>query len=278
MREDLMRIGDQVIVEISEYDRILNPNLPVVRTKAEIVAFGHFYCGRMSQSIPPGKYRSHSKVKVCFENGYQCVVSSECVCLSDRDEYVDRIAESSVLKEYSCSESTMDIFLEDLPDTLFWEGDLVFWRNVQCRIFRIHYEDLENRDGSEVKKPLSYNIFIKETKKIEKVAEGELSLVERGDVWKFYHKEPVSFDSLEEEIGFLRSIGRTREVKNPKNGKPDWSRKEIIEGMKSGLIHNFRVFCGLLDDEGRLFAERFLDEDFGRKVAQMRLERIAQAF
>lgn len=280
MREELIEVGERVWVELDADGEYNLPQFSVIRKEAIVIGFGLFYCGRVNQSLPPGVYRNRSKVEVCFENGRQCFVGSECIYPIDRESYVRRI-DSLRQDRRNFEEKAADDFLCDLPDTLFWEGDLVRLKGgylgqngfePEREIFvvdRIYYGPIDGAQSDKIWPVYFISSVYEELRKT--VGENDLELIERGRVWKFHHKDLIIFSSMEERIEFLRSIGQTQPVRNPRDNSPDWQREDLILAMESGAVHNFRVICGPLDESDRLLAERFLDEDFGRIVAKKRM-------
>ena len=66
--------------------------------------------------------------------------------------------------------------------------------------------------------------------------EDALTLVKRGNVWNYYHNEPMIFASVKEELEFYHRMGFSEEVRNPNTGNYAWnSFEEIKEAILKGI-------------------------------------------
>lgn len=112
----------------------------------------------------------------------------------------------------------LNIRISDLPDTPFWVGDMVgllekiplFHWNEALRVDEIDYSNVHTGhvryfvSGSNIRQyPINQEY---------------LALVERGNVWKLEHGEPLSFPGdteakrMEEEAAFYKSLGMSSKV------------------------------------------------------------------
>ncbi|HEY9585633.1 MAG TPA: hypothetical protein VJJ02_03545 [Candidatus Paceibacterota bacterium] len=106
----------------------------------------------------------------------------------------------------------LSIRIGDLPDTPFWVGDVVHHSDTSIRgsytIEGVHYVDVSNAE--ERRYFLSGN-GMNQTGKC-------LVLVERGNIWKLEHGEPLVFpgsseqEMLYEEAEFYKSLGMSQKV------------------------------------------------------------------
>ncbi len=102
--------------------------------------------------------------------------------------------------------------------------------------------------------------------------EDEIELVERGPIWKHYHNEPIVFADIEEEANFFTTIGETEEVRNPATGLFEWSKDEILDALRKGLVHGITNSSGFFGAKQFLMARRFRNEELGARVAKYTLE------
>jgi len=100
----------------------------------------------------------------------------------------------------------------------------------------------------------------------------DIALLERGPVWKYYHGEPITFNSIEEEATFFDLLGHDDEVRNPINGKYSWTEKEVLDAIQKGFVHGFSISDSIGTGTPRITALHFRDEELGRRVAQATLQ------
>jgi len=136
-------------------------------------------------------------------------------------------------------------FIEDLPETPFWEGDKVKVKDKSFKfedypkdifIIRIDYKSL----GKNAKYPaycISPDFYAGSS--FTNRSEDELELVERGNVWKFHHGQPLEFKDVGEEAAFFYMQGQAEQVKNP-DGEYIWSKEAVMEAIKKGIVDGFQ--------------------------------------
>ncbi len=102
------------------------------------------------------------------------------------------------------------------------------------------------------------------------VKESQIKLIERGNVWKYYNNQPLSFINLREEIDFFYSLGQARLVLNPRTSYDLWPRAEVISALKKGTVHGVLTPKNLLSQD--FFSVlRFKDETLRQRIAQATL-------
>ena len=99
-----------------------------------------------------------------------------------------------------------------------------------------------------------------------------MKLVERGDVWKFYHNEPLSFTDLKEEASFFTLIGHTEEVPNPANGRYRWTKEEALDTIREGSVHAISMDNGIFGSGPHISARVFHNKELGARVAKATLQ------
>ncbi len=292
MLDELMKIGDEVVITIAQENRDWGYNPCPDGTKATILGFSEMHYGRIKNfGQKPGVYVNRSWVNLRFRDGREHQEWSGRLECTDKVEYEKRLAEYHESRKGKPFEFMTHEFIRELPETPFWEGDFV---RVSARmgltvitgpqdglliprdpsrfqIVGIKYESLDQMTMVNTKYP-AYDIS-------DKLGAGwhtatnvdEMTLLERGPVWKYYHQEPIVFSSLKEEADFFTMLGRTKEVRNPASGNYAWTKEEIIEAIKKGTVHGMHGSSGFLGG-GRVNAGWFLDEELGKRVAKATLE------
>jgi hypothetical protein len=102
--------------------------------------------------------------------------------------------------------------------------------------------------------------------------ESWIELIERGNVWRYYNNEPLSFADLKEEAAFYQLVGQTEEIRNPDNGLYKWEKDEVLDAIRAGTVHGFSVSSGFFGSGPHINAMRFRNEELGRRVAKATLE------
>ncbi|MES3004484.1 MAG: hypothetical protein V4690_00045 [Patescibacteria group bacterium] len=169
-----------------------------------------------------------------------------------------------------------EIRLGDLPPTLFWEQDKVSVQMLGENILetmtvgRIDYGNMYKRrmDGS----PWPFYDLNYATGGSTAAEESWITLIERGNLWKLHHNEPLKFANLKEEADFFSEIGEVEEVRNPANELYSWRKNEVVEAIKTGLAHGFFVTDELFGVGHYVSAKRFKNEELGARVAKATLE------
>lgn len=245
-----MKIGDKATISIDAESRSWGNNPAPDGTEVEVVGFGESYHTR-TQGANPGVYENLCWPKVKLPDGSVIAISS-CHLKFER--------KGSILDGK---------FLRELPETAFWEGDKVRHCGVEVVVQYIEYQCIGARrtDGSpmpiySVKYPAGYSRI---------AGDDELTLVERGNLWKHYHGEPVSFSSLEEECIFNAMIGLEEELRNPATGNYAWTKDQVLEAIRSGAAHGMKMSSGFFGTTPSPYAVRFKNEELGRRVAEATL-------
>ena len=165
------------------------------------------------------------------------------------------------------------IRLGDLPETRFWELDKVRVRFPgatvsQMVVAGISYQNMHSTcdDGS----PWPFYEVQYAGGRIH-VTESELELIERGNLWRYYHGEELVFTDLREEAEFFQLIGQTESVRNPANNSYSWTEEEVLKAIEDGLVHGFSVSPGLFGSGPHIDALRFLNKNLGARVADATL-------
>lgn len=269
MIDKLMDVGDRVVITIPPEARAQGYNPCPDGTKATILSFTEIHYGRFwNFGLKPGVYVNRAQVKLRLKNGREHTEWSDRLELTSKAFQMDRQKKPG---DWHNNEE----FLRDLPETPFWEADFVKVDGRSSKVFqiiRINYPYLTEltRIGT------NYPAYIISSKLKAgwnmPVSEDALTLVARGPVWKFYHDEPIAFDDIQEEALFFEMLGHTEEVQNPATGLYKWTKEEVLDAIRRGVVHGFSVSNHFLESEPLFDAKRFRNEDLGRRVAEATLQ------
>lgn len=154
----------------------------------------------------------------------------------------------------------------ELPETPFWELDLVSHQRRTYRIRSIDYnrwgpDKLHCYDMEEVDQDGAYLRNGTLT-----VDPNHLELVSRGNVWREAHGQTLVFRSLREEAAFASGMGQREEVRNPKSGLYDWTLEEVLAAIEDGLVDGFHNATIPFNWNATISAVRFTDRDLGERL------------
>lgn len=215
------------------------------------------------------------------------------IALIDQEEAARRRREEwviPVLEEKSISRHDQEYKLEnvvrigDLPETRAWEGDTIYPntqelqshrrnsdRPVHLQVHSIHYKWID-------REPHTYQVgwYYDDTGEYSGmghtyIGDSEIARVDRGNVWKHYHGEPLSFESIQDEVAFAHGMGFSEELLNPKTGLYTWTKDEALEAIRKNYGQGFNM-GGVLAFSHRISLYRFKDEDLARRLRATVLE------
>jgi hypothetical protein len=264
---ELLRIGDRVMFYVPEDHRGYTHTYDSIPDGTEGTICGFFdaidFRDRFRGKKNSGVYHTNGCPSVLLKDG-RIVPGDHFVELIDKEEKSKRNkilrGEHGILKDQS-------IYLGELPETKFWEFDLVSTERGETTIVQVDYSRIHKtcQDGSpwpiyEIKLPTGGTCW---------VTEDSISLVKRGNLWNYYHNEPLVFTDLQEEGSFFIIIGEAPEIRNPANGLYKWTKDEVIAAIKSGLIHGFTISQFITP---HICARRFNNEELGARVAKATME------
>lgn len=290
MIEDILKVGDSVIIDIP--DELWNTGYRPIdkkrETNAEVIGFSEKINGRINNfGHKPGVYVNRFRTKLKLKDGKEYFEYTNVLKLVDQEEYKRRIEE----RERKGKKPEKE-FSRNLPDTKFWEGDhvLVYDYSVSRR----------NRHGLSIETyNMLRNILIKDKEPprplmivgikwhwkekwepwtyrvsndffaglCEYVEEPKIELVKRGNVWKYFHGEKPQFKDIKEEANFFKLLGHYEEIRNPANNLYSWTKEEVLNGIKQGIVDSFSIEASLIGFERmNVIAIRFKDRELGKRV------------
>jgi len=292
MAYEFIRIGDKILINIPDENWLWGYR-PVEKqhgTPAEVIGFGEITYGRIHNfGMKPGIYANRWWTKLRLEDGKEYTEFSSRLELADKNEIEKRLAELKSGRRLEDKE-----FLRELPETKFWEGDNVLVCKAD-RVVTVSLPDVSLGDAKAISKGEKPNnllmiVDIEWDRKKEgepwkyKVSdnfragwcayayEPDIELMERGNVWKFYHGEKLKFNDVNEEANFFNMLGQTEEVVNPANNLYAWTKDEVLQAIKEGVADGFSLSGKLFGfGEKKINAVRFKDRDLGARVRESTL-------
>ena len=272
---DLLKIGDEVIFKVDPERRAHSNAYDTIPDGTKGVVCGFYDAVIYEPRVPvgtwrPGAYHCKGVASIWLPDG-RIVSDDSSVAMVDQDEERRRF---DALRDEDGTARPEQIRLGDLPATKFWEQDKVrvtfpYGEILDMTVGHIAYSQIHQRrnDGS----PYPFYGVIFQNGGYTSAEESWMELIERGNVWNYYHDQPLSFANLEEESEFFQLVGQSESVRNPRTGLYSWMKDEVLEAIKNGIVHGMSVSHGLFGSGPHISAYRFKNEDLGRRVAEATL-------
>jgi hypothetical protein len=287
MYGEILKIGDEILVYIPAENRANGYNPCADGTRGTIVGFGETLEGWANLwGKKPGVYTDYSYSTVRTEDGKQFDVSSSYVELPDEEETKRR--EKEVRENNNGVITAPSIWLRDLPETEFIEGDIVTsptfrsrpndFPNCRAAIYMVNYRNIGGFCSDNITPLPIYSVTSERwldcgwSLMNNHEEETHFRLAERGLVWKYRHNEPLDFPDVETHARFLSRLGETVDVRNPASGNFAWTIEEATEAIYSGIGHSITVSNGLFGLTRRPFVVRFKDEVVGEAIRQLTMK------
>lgn len=274
---EVITIGDRVLINIPKENRSWGYNPCPNNTIAEVVGFSTITNGRINNyGRDPGIFENKCQVKVRLPDEKEICISSCHIKPENEETYEQKL---SVWRNLSSESKNIRKKIADLPETDFYEGDVVlcssFISKEEWVIHHIQYEYIgQHRDDGSNMGIYSLSESLNSGSYLSVFGSDELQLVRRGNVWRYYNNEPISFETLQEEAAFHKMLGKTKEIKNPSNGTYSWTKDEILQAIQVGIVHGFAIgFVPYhLTNTSHLSAICFDDEGLGKRIAKETLK------
>ena len=252
-------INDRVKIIVPKENREWGYNPCPDNSEGIIQSFSEITTSRVNcyPVHPPGVYENRYWMNIKLDSGELINIGEHCV--REIDPLIDK-------RPYIEGK-----FLRPLPDLFLWEGDIVTtnpggWlsRYSELMIVNIEYDHISwvRDDGSMFPIYLVSESF--DFGWHTCLDKNQLTFVRRGNVWKFYHNEPIVWDSLEDECNFHMRIGKTEEVRNPKNSLYIWELDDALDAIEDGTVDGFKM--GGFFSIKKIRAHKFLDPELGSRV------------
>ncbi len=236
----LLQVGDKVRVCADPDFPDRTRHAPVGKI-GEIVGFSIDSICHTSSTIwrrPPGIYLNPEWPFVRFDGAVVQLIRADILQVLDMEEYNRRMERARL--EYRYPGQMHGAFVSDLPDTKFWEGDII---RMEKRYNAPKPDPKKVKDDSIPGIPNAYMVCHLDYRDIAEGTAGitesldnspkfgigdrflrhwegrfydfQLELVERGNFWRRAHGEPLVFKDLEEESFFAWLCGKTESVPVP---------------------------------------------------------------
>ncbi len=210
------------------------------------------------------------------------LVDQDEVKLRLQNEWRTPVVEEKTISRHEQTVKLLNIQrIGDLPDTMAWEGDRITsdrpalaqmgqrhdGKPVHMRVHMINYKWVPHE-------PHTYmiNWHFDETGEYAGmgstyISDTDIKEVVRGNVWKHYNGQPLSFASLQEEVGFAHDMFMTEEMVNPKDNLYRWTKDEALQAIQDDYAHGFTM-GGALMSPGQISLYRFKNNDLAQRVRQ----------
>lgn len=196
--------------------------------RGRVTGFGQKYVPRGGLDHKrAGVYFDFYTLHITKSNGEKVVRGVETLSADDLRKNDD--GEIWNLWNLSTTMQSLHVRIGDLPDTPFWIGDaVVSLRNKEFIVTNVDYAANGGNHGNEL-----YALAYQCDKEFFGQQHGNgLRLVERGNIWKLEHGEPLSFlgetaeARLLEEAEFYKSLGMSQRFQhNGDTGVNEWSNQ-----------------------------------------------------
>lgn len=221
-------------------------------TPLKVLSFGVIFHGRTNNhGLPPGGYINTAWRFVEDAKGNQKCINT-CYLKPSETALEVRL-------------ERQDLKCEELPETKFWEQDIVATAvGEHLTIRRINYT---NVGAGEVEGELIYECD-DENGWSRTPCGKDLTLVERGNVWKRAHGEEMVFANIWEEAQFYIDVGEYEEVREPKSEKYRWTNEEAMDAISDGIGHLVKSSAGVLTFGDHIRVVTMKDEELGERFRQ----------
>lgn len=274
---EILKVGDRVVIDIPDENwKWGYKPVPQQRGCVGIVTgFGEMEVHRICEfGREPGVYIDQGSVLVDVD-GVSIMMSAYHLTLEDIHEYENRMDKVSI-HEFRNNQKP----IRQLPETKLWEYDIVSVKPEKIEhlsdiikgrdlyISYIRYPAMEQKacDGSPI--PFYDVAFSGMKGMLTSMGDEDLTLVKRGNVWKYYHKEPLEFPNFEEEVDFFHKMGHYKEIQNPRTGSFLWELKEVLEAIKRGEVDGLKGSTGVHG----VYAYKMIDRELGERLKAVTLE------
>lgn len=278
-----LKVGDKVIVSVEKESRKWGYDPCPDGTEATVVGFGEAAYGRiLNVRRAPGIYENRSWALIQLPDGGAV-----------HKEFYSRLTlanEAEIARRTIPNHHRAEKLLRPLPETAFYEGDLV--RSTERAnimpmidpktgmeddslfvVTRVNYLAIKAKAMNGMNWPfydLSNEIDAEWSTPHHEEA---LTLVARGNVWKYYHQEPlVFFGGIAEEAKFFLLLGHYEEVLNPENGVCSWTKRQAMAAIQDKIAHGIIASNNKTFRSDHPIAIRFRDESLGRRVSDATLK------
>jgi hypothetical protein len=278
----VLQPGDEVILTIPQENREWGYNPFPDGTKAKFVRFSEMDYGWANQfGREPGIYENDSWAYFQLENGKQVCEYCGRAEMVDKEECLRRDA---AMRDHRGHFIHNGKKLRDLPETRFIEGDVVTspsllehcsgFQDGEAIIAQVNYKDIGKFCTDGVTPIGLYSISPEPrswTQHVPHRDEVQLTLVHRGNVWKYRHGEDIVWKDDEEQAEFYNQLGLTTEIRNPSTDMYLWTKEEAVQALKDGIGDCICVGNGFFGSGPHTSVKRFNDRELGERIRKQTL-------
>lgn len=258
-------VGDIVSINVGEESRSWGAH---ANTKdgdlGEVVGFSEIHYGRWNNfGHRPGYYHNRSWPQVKLQTTGEVIDISHC------HVKLVEVKERNKISSFDEALRAQD-FLRDLPDTPFWEGDKVSFLDrggieYVGTVKGINYKWVHNLDHYEVGVEEGWHTHL---------TANQLTLVERGPVWRYHHNEPLGLEG-KDLLEFHRKMGFEEQIKNPRRTDYNYLLSEALEDIRTGVADCIAAGGGFFGGGPSLTVHRFRDREVGELARRLTMEGFA---
>lgn len=192
-----------------------------------IVDFHELHEGRATGiGVPPGLWKNYSYATIRDARGGEHEIhTSDLLPLPGRD-YVELPRQ----------------LVRELPDTPFWEEDVVeTYEGRRGHVFLIDYPEIENPTSDYP----AYRVRFPGSGADMHYHARALDLVERGNIWRYYHGADMEFSGVADEAAFYHRISQVTGIRSESTGLFSFTWDEAVQALRDGqadmIWHNWAV-------------------------------------
>ena len=273
---ELVRVGDQVIVDIDAESASRFHHLPKNGSRGTVVKFNRFVEYRERNVKAHGAWELNGAPIVAFEDGTERIVDCDFLAYQNPKIYEKRFHdewEVGVLATNMPFIKARDKMREavrvgDLPDPDFWLGDsvtLMFGDDPSkyLKIIDVLY-NAEYEEGNHRYEYAVYDAFTKQRESTAFCAAYDLELVDRGPLWREFHGLDKKFTSIAEEAAFENMMDSTYKVRSPE-GTLNWTMSDALDAINDGRVDAFNMQRDALGC-GHIICVRFDNREIGERM------------
>jgi hypothetical protein len=262
---EILKAGDRVVIDIPDENWQWGYR-PVPKQHGcvgVVTGFGEMEVHRIHYfGIEPGVYVDKNDVALDVD-GLKVNINAHNLRLEDKKEEKSRL-DGFKLLEFRNSFWEYDI-VSVKPEKIEHLLGIIKGREMYVSYIRYPAMEQKKYDGSPM--PI-YDVAFSDIKgMLTSMDEADMTLVKRGNVWKYYHNEPLEFENLVEEIDFFHKMGHYKEVQNPKTGTYSWELMDVLEAVKRGDVDCIKM-AGSVNS---VFAFKMNDRELGERVRKATL-------
>lgn len=278
----LFRIGDVVVMNMDEEVRSWGRKGVPNGTKGTVVGFYERWTSKNYNNgySVPGLYRGNGAPIVKWETGECSYDSNDLVLPAD---IVELRREDKVYREAFDTEAK----IHELPEFDYMVGNVVLVNmsdkpglvvSAKGTITDIDFIVItDHRSGellpvTEYKDKWVISINLDKGGSVKHPVTSIIEILKKGNYWAWLNdKSKLEFKDLKEEVSFYSSLGKRKQIVNPKTNKYSWTIEEGLLAIEKEEIDGLIIGPSLFGSPAYLNAYK-LDEDLKDLASRTRAE------